>query len=249
MLTKIFAIAAALLAAAPAAAQQGAAPGLDLDVRPTLQALPGGLLRATYVVANLSSSADSLWSFTVDAPAPAVSIAAPDADRWETGTMDHGATVASWGILEGMVGPGQRSPGLSYVALGVPGIVQYRAVRWFPVPDGDESEPDPADSTAAPAPDPLAANTVSGSTVGIVPPPAGGADALAGRLGQLVAQACELGWIDNPGVCNSLRVKAVADAGGLNAMLHELDAQRGKHVSEAAYSLLAVNARYLLEKL
>lgn len=37
--------------------------------------------------------------------------------------------------------------------------------------------------------------------------------------------------------------------GVLGALLHELDAQRGKHVSDAAYTLLRANAEYLLRRL
>lgn len=250
MQTKILAFAAALLAGAPAAAQQPAPVSLQLEVRPTVEALPGGVVRVSYVVANLASSADSLWSFTVDAPAPPLAIRAPDAERWEVATLDHDAPVAGWGILEGMIGPGQASPALVFEAAGLPDVVQFRAVRYFPVPDGDQGEPDPSDAAAAAAPDPLASETVTGSTVGVVPPPAAATpDELAARLRQLTDRACALGWIDNHGVCNSLRTKAVADAAQLRAMLNELGAQRGKHVSESGYALLAANAEYLSGRL
>lgn len=48
-------------------------------------------------------------------------------------------------------------------------------------------------------------------------------------------------WIDNPGVCNSLLAKI--RSGAWEAARHELDAQRGKHVSPRAYHLLRGNLR------
>jgi hypothetical protein len=73
--------------------------------------------------------------------------------------------------------------------------------------------------------------------------------------------ACALGWIDSAGVCNSLDAKLRAakksierGASGtainqLNAFLNELEAQKGKHVSAAAYELLSVDATFVRDHL
>jgi hypothetical protein len=77
--------------------------------------------------------------------------------------------------------------------------------------------------------------------------------------------ACELGWIDTPGICNSIRVKLAAAARSwargeaavarnqLHALLAELEAQHGpepgKHVNDNAYWLLKTNVEYLLAHL
>ncbi|MEX2602787.1 MAG: hypothetical protein WD361_01225 [Gracilimonas sp.] len=75
-------------------------------------------------------------------------------------------------------------------------------------------------------------------------------------------QACEeLGWVTNHGVCNSLEVKIrnvkrhiergqLKQAGNvLRAFLNEVDAQRGKHITEEGYALLNFNARYLRDQI
>ena len=73
--------------------------------------------------------------------------------------------------------------------------------------------------------------------------------------------ACTLGWITGAGICNSLRAKLAAARtsivagdnatarGQLGDLLDELSAQRGKSVSERAYSLLAENTTYLVSRL
>lgn len=249
MQTKLLAFAAALLAAAPAAAQQPAPTTLRLAVAPTLVALPGRVLRVTYRVTNLATSTDSLWSFTVDAPAAPLRITAPTPDRWTVVTRDHDLPVARWGILEGMIRPGGRTPPLVYEAAGVPDIVRYRAVRYFAVPDGDQGETDPtvvaAAAAAAPA-DPFAGETVTGYTIGVAPPPANLAEALL-RLRRLIDQACALGWIDNRGVCTSFHANAAGTVLRLVILLRDLDAQHGRHVDENAYALLAPNVQHILQ--
>ena len=82
----------------------------------------------------------------------------------------------------------------------------------------------------------------SGTTVGVVPFPANRSrEALLARLDGLLTQSCTLGWVDNAGVCHSLEVKV--RSGATEALLHELEAQRGKHVNDAAYFLLSGSAR------
>jgi hypothetical protein len=70
--------------------------------------------------------------------------------------------------------------------------------------------------------------------------------------------ACNLGWISNNGVCNSLQAKLnvakdslargnkTAAKNQLNALLHELDAQKGKKVNQQAYDLLSTDAKYVI---
>ena len=69
-----------------------------------------------------------------------------------------------------------------------------------------------------------------------------------------LARSCTLKWIPHAGVCQSLRVKLEnlrksldrgsrdAAGGQIAAFLQELEAQRGKHVDDNAYSLLKVIA-------
>lgn len=75
-------------------------------------------------------------------------------------------------------------------------------------------------------------------------------------------RACEeLYWVTNHGVCNSLEVKIrnvkrhiergqLKQAGNvLRAFLNEVEAQRGKHITEEGYALLYFNGRYLRDQL
>jgi hypothetical protein len=74
-------------------------------------------------------------------------------------------------------------------------------------------------------------------------------------------QALKQGWIDNDGVANSLDVKLNAALAALqaqdtntaknvlNALLNEVEAQAGKHLSTEAVALLQFNTQYLLSKL
>ena len=74
-------------------------------------------------------------------------------------------------------------------------------------------------------------------------------------------QALRLGWIDNLGIANSLDSKIIAarqavqagDNGAarniLNALLNEIEAQSGKHLTSEAVALLKFNTLFLIGKL
>lgn len=76
-----------------------------------------------------------------------------------------------------------------------------------------------------------------------------------------LGRACGLGWVQEPGICNSLGVKlkhaqaallaggTQAGRAGLEAFRNELAAQRGKHVGELAFQLLDLNAGFILARL
>lgn len=74
-------------------------------------------------------------------------------------------------------------------------------------------------------------------------------------------QALHLGWIDNQGVANSLNKKLahakrrvnegmiIPAINILHALIHELQAQQGKHVNDNAFALLKANVEFLIFKL
>ena len=74
-------------------------------------------------------------------------------------------------------------------------------------------------------------------------------------------QALALGWIDNQGVANSLDQKldnaksqlqkgdTTAAKNTLRALVNEVEAQNGKHLTSEAFALLKYNAEYLISKL
>ena len=239
--------------AASAAYAQTSPTTMRVDVSPTAELLPGSLVRVTYRVTVLAPGRDSLFEFSVDAPSPATRVVRPEPpESWAAFTAFGTQSVASWSALD-LVGPGQSTPALVFEAVGLPDFVRYSALRYSePLDDVTDDPPDAPErtSTGAQIFDPGTPNRVVGFTLGVVPPPANvSPPALASRLASLIDRACELGWVDNAGVCTSLRVKAVPEAGPLGALLQELDAQRGQHVSEAGYALLKANAQYLAGRL
>ena len=240
---------ACLAASVPAGAQTASL--VDVRIEPRLESLADGRQRLSYTVRNAPSSRAELFEFAIESPVPVLVVSAPDPGRMATAVRDRSGDIASWGWIEDMPAPGRTVTSLSYEAVGLTGFVRYRALPWTPTPVAGENGFVVRDERDALGPRFEGDGTEYriGRTVGIVAVPADASDeALRSRLGGLLGEACTLGWIDNRGICNSLRVKLGTQKGGLQAMQHELDAQRGKHVSEAAYALLYPNVSYLLSQ-
>jgi hypothetical protein len=245
---KTLLVAAAMLSAAGAARAQATPINLQVDVQPTASFLAGNVTRVSYVVANTARSTDRLFEFAVRSPVPVWRLEVPTPRTQYLGTSQEGGeAVASWGWLDEMPRPGESSPVLAYEAIGLPGIIPYRALRYFgvrPARPGDVDEPEQLRFDKA------GAEYTVGKTVGVVSLPIDlRPPALANRLRRLVDEACELGWVDGPAVCRRLRANARPSARAVRAFHRELVAQRGKAVGEAAFALLAPNAEFLLNKL
>lgn len=250
MLTQRTVVLSALLTATGIAAhaQQSGAINLQLDVQPTASFMAGNMTRVAYVVANAPRSTDRLFEFAVHSPVPVWRLEVPGPSTRYLGATREGAeNVASWGWLDDMPGPGEASPVLAYEAIGLPGIVSYRALRYFGVraPRSDDStEPEQLRFDRA------GREYTIGKTVGVVPLPLDlRAVALASRLRRLTGEACELGWITGAAVCRSLRANAKPSPRALRAFRRDLVEHRGRAVSEAAFALLEPNVTYLLSKL
>ena len=238
-----------MLATASVAGAQSSAPiNLQLDVQPAASFQAGNMTRVSYVVANTRRSTDRLFEFAVRSPVPVWRIEVPGPPTHYLGaTKEGGADVASWGWLDEMPGPGESSPVLAYEAIGLPGIVPYRALRYFGVRPARPGQPEQGDELRF---DRAGAEYTIGQTVGVVSLPVDlQAAALATRLRRLVRQACGLGWVHGAAVCSSLRANARPSARALRAFHRELVAQRGKAVGEAAFALLAPNAEFLLSRM
>jgi hypothetical protein len=230
------------------AQQSAAAINLQLDVQPTASFQAGNVTRVAYVVANAPRSTDRLFEFAVRSPVPVWRLEVPGPSTHYLGaTREGGEDVASWGWLDEMPGPGESSPVLAYEAIGLPGIVPYRALRYFGV---RAAGPDASDEPEQLRFDRAGAEYTVGKTVGVVSLPLDLRPAsLARRLRRLVDEACALGWVDGAAVCRSLRANARPSARALRAFHRELVEQRGKAVGEAAFALLAPNVEFLLAKL
>jgi hypothetical protein len=238
----------AALAAGGIARAQSAPMNLQVDVQPTASFLAGNVTRVSYVVANGARSTDRLFEFAVRSPVPVWRLEVPTPQtQYRGATQEAGADVASWGWLDDMPRPGESSPVLAYEAIGLPGIVAYRALRYFGVRSARSADLDELNELRF---DKAGAEYTVGKTVGVVSLPIDlRPSALANRLRQLVNEACELGWVDGAAVCRDLRANAKPSARAVRAFHRELVAQRGKAVSEAAFALLAPNAEFLLTKL
>ncbi len=235
-------------------------PGTNIvvDVRITEVTILGNRARVEYVLENSAESIEQLFQFTVDAPSPVLSILRPQPEQdWKTRTAYRTQSVARWTVLGEQMAPGDLSPALVFEAVGLPGIVTNRVRGYVPPPPLTDAGP-----VVAPS-DPLIENSVAGKTVGVEPFPDDLSPInLVRRLGAFTDQTCgDLGWITNPGVCNSLKKKLEnaersigrgrtnAAQRQLGAFLTELQAQRGKHVNDSAYWLLKVNAEFVLSQL
>jgi hypothetical protein len=256
------------LLASPNVAMAQATPGtnLSVDIRVVEAVRRGDTIRVSYVLHNSSASREGLWEFTVAAPAPVSRLVVPEPrEKWTNAVRYAGRSVASWAMLEDpYIAPGFSSPVLWFEAVGLPGLVTSWVGGWFPLPEHKPDTTDVAPPTANPEPiDVLDAHSVRGITLGVEPFPVGvSPSVLLDRVQAFLPQLCgDLAWITNQGICNSLHVKlrnaqrSVTSAnqeaarGQLAAFLNELEAQRGKHVTDSAYWLLKMNAEIVLERL
>ena len=236
---------AALLLALPARAPAQSA--FQVTVTPHVVRHVADTVALTYTVGVLSGTSDSLVAFIVDAPG-VLSVGLPGSrddwfalDRWRT------RPIAEWVWLGAYTGANSSSPALPMTGRGLLGVVPYWAKRNAPL---DSVVTDRISDTSAVYDTLIVVEGAHGSTIGVVAfPPDTSNAGLGARLGNLVGQVCALGWIDNQGICTSLRAKATPAPGPLGAFIQELDAQRGKHVNESAYLLLSDNATYLLHRL
>jgi hypothetical protein len=239
-------------------------PGTNIavEVKVSRIAMRGDTVRIESVVKNAASSQESLFQFTVDAPSKVIRIELPaPGENWDTSTTYKTLAVASWGILDALPPPGTATPPLVFEALGLPGIVTYWAMGWFPVPAyNPEDEPPPPMSPR----EAITASTVQGLAVGVEPfPNDRSAGNLLTRLLSSTDQSCgSLAWITSATVCTSLKGKLQqasqaltqgddnAARTQLQSFLTELDAQHDAQgtlpVKDNAYWLLKVNAEYVL---
>jgi hypothetical protein len=237
-----------VLIAANVGQSQGARLNLQIDVQPTASFLAGNVTRVSYVVANTVRSTDRLFEFAVRSPVPVWRLEVPVPRAQYLGTTQEGVeNVASWGWLDEMPRPGESSPVLAYEAIGLPGIVTYRALRYFGVRPTAQANPDESQQLRF---DKAGTDYTVGQTVGVVSLPIDlRPSTLASRLRHLVQEACRLGWVNGPTTCRTLSANAKPSARALRVFHRELIAQRGKAVGETAFALLAPNAEFLLSRM
>jgi hypothetical protein len=228
---------------------------LSVDVRVSSVRLKGDTARVEYLLSNRATSAEELVFFTVNAPAPPISVSLPEPSAaWAASTTYRDRTVARWAAL-GRIAQGSSSPRLSFRARGLPGIVKawYRGNRLPTLgeDDGEHPEPDPSVPVPSPPPDPdpLIDLSVETRTVGVDPlSPEATAASLTARLDSLTAQSCALRWITRARLCTILRDHLAARPPRLVSFRRALAVahKSGGPVTDNAYWLLKVNADYIL---
>jgi hypothetical protein len=235
---------------------------LSVDVHVSRVSMRADTVRVEYRVRNAADSREDLWEFTVEAPSRVIHIERPRPDtNWDASTTYKTLSVASWASLGTHVSPGAMTPPLVFEAVGLPGLVTYWAMGWFPVPEYDAEQilPPPMSPREA-----IARSNIEGRTVGIDSFPADRTpQALVGRLQSLLDTSCgELGWIQSAPLCNLLRTKleqarqsvarrkTSSARAQLQDFLKELTSRRDESavrpMPDASLWLLKVNAEYVL---
>jgi hypothetical protein len=178
----------------------GQVPGTQLAVDVTVKSvlIRGDTVGVTYIVLNRATSHDSLFDFTVDAPAGVKVIAQPlPITSYMVLDSYHGRSVADWGFLD-LLAPSATSIPLYFESVGLPDIVTQWAGGDVPVvEESADTLPD----------DRLAVNSVQGKTVGVAPWPSDrSAKALITRLRTLTQTSCaaSLTWINSSTLCTKL---------------------------------------------
>jgi len=176
-------------------------PGTRITVDVTLQSVvvQADTMALTYLVYNRPTSSDSLYTFTVDAPAHIKSIPMPQPQTsYDADSIYHDQPVADWAFLD-LLPPGRTSIALSYRSVGLPSIVSdWAGGHYALVPES------PSDTISG---DPLKYMSVPGKTVGVTPWPADrSSKALIARLRTLTQTSCAapLTWITSSTLCTKL---------------------------------------------
>jgi hypothetical protein len=235
---------------------------LSVDVHVSRVSVRADTIRVEYRVRNAADSREDLWEFTVEAPSGVIRIDHPRPHaNWDASTTYKTLSVASWASLRTHVSPGAMTPPLVFEALGLPGLVRYWAMGWFPVPEYDPEEVLPPPMSPREA---IAESNIEGRTVGIDSFPADRTPrALLGRLHGLLDTTCgELGWIQSAPLCHRLRTKLEqadqsvvrSKTNSARAQLHDFLKELASHgdesgvrpITDAAFWLLKVNAEYVL---
>ncbi len=230
---------------------------LRVVVSATSQRRPGDTLLIDYRLANSAQSAQRAELFVVRQNVRAYDFLGPVAWLPDSGNVAD-SMATSWAALEQSIAPGESADGFRQLAVGLLTITHYRVSGAAPTPQAILD----ADEDSLPPKPTVWENAVSGYTLGVDPLPTAASPAsLGARLRNLLVRSCRLGWIDPPGVCNSLLVKLDAATrsigkgsfesarGQLQALANEVEAQRDHKLTSEAASLLSANLAALLARL
>jgi len=249
-----------VLAVAPSLPAQIPGTRITVDVTVKSLVIVGDTVTVTYSLYNRPTSRDSLYTFTVDAPARVKSIPTPRPETsYDADSIYHDRPMADWAFLN-LLPPGATSVALTFQSVGLPSIVKDWIGGHYPLVE--ESASDSLDA------DPLRHRSVPGKTVGVSPWPANRTPrALIARLRTLTQTGCAapLRWITSSTVCakligyldqaetNSVAGKRTQAQSSMNSYITLLSAETAgtfaSGVTNHGYWLLKPNAVIILGRL
>ncbi|WP_138431954.1 FIMAH domain-containing protein [Fodinibius saliphilus] len=160
---------------------------------------------------------------------------------------------SDWGMEQDEILAGETDSSFSYSTKALPFISRYY------IQGANET---PTDVSFEDIVEDIKTNSVSGYTLGPAnPPDPFDASVFTDSLQSYTTRACQLEWITNRGVCNSLEkklqnVKLQLERGNIRtvtnnvqAFLNEVEAVHRNHLTSEGYSLLYFNTEYLLKQL
>ncbi len=232
-----------------------------------LEELDARSFHYSYTIANSSTSEQRILYFELLCAAAVDSITGPSKE-WRIDIRDN--NIVHWGHT--MASPdGLETPssgiardssvrGFVLVSAGLPAVTSAyftgkTQVLMFPDEPPGEIEQLLEPLVRFPG------NTVLRKTIGPSKSSDGPAAPLLDTLISYKHQALALGWMDSTGLVNSLDQRlenakaklvsgdSVAARNILEAFVHEVEAQNGKHLTSEAYALLKFNAQYLIDRL
>jgi hypothetical protein len=180
--------------------------------------------------------------------------------KWIAAASDD--QTARWGAIaaESQIAPGKMQGNFILQTRGLPGVRTVTLQPEFIQTHVDEASEEDVVRLKS-IEEQTKFNTI---TIGPDAPKSLEPTLLIDRLSALTHQAVSLGWIFGPGsdgIANSLDAKLASAKDSvsrgnntaakkqLNALINDLDAQRGKHVNDNAYFLLKTNAQFIISKL
>jgi len=230
---------------------------LQVTVQPTVTNLGGDTVRISYRVSNSAGSAQAVGAVVVRTDVVPLSKSGPASWYPSGGPVADSAAIAWLGGSRGRIQPGAALGGMVATFVGLVDLVAYRIVGDTRNPSIEDLDPD-----SIPDPPTIWENGAKGVTLGVIPlPPGSTASSLSARLPALLARTCDLGWVDSPGICNSLQVKldaatrslargnTTAARNELNAFVKEVRAQKSKHISTDGATLLTQAAQAVIRRL
>jgi hypothetical protein len=227
-----------------------------------VSSLSKSVLAYRFVVGNGKEAKGGLYTITIPVPGSITDIGVPNNKWW--GRFVNSQKAIKWsntGADTLGIQPGRKEHGFIFTSIGLPGIITIYANTYIGY--GNMPDEGPTGKIRIKADSILMAHqNVKIKSVGPIPFPSPFiSHKFIALLNNYISYSCTNKWIDNKGLCQSLRAKlknvhkrlgkgnTKAAVTSLQAFINEVEAQKGKHLTGEGYGLLYYNGKYLLEQL